>query len=269
MYENYFGLKESPFSVTPDPRFFFFSRHHQEALTTLLYGIESRRGFIQLSGEIGAGKTTICRALLKRLEGRVHSSLVFNPKLSEFEVLQAIVEDFGIQPKGKKRKAYFDALNHFLLEEAEKGFNAIVILDEAQLLSPKSLEQIRLLSNLETTNKKLLQIILVGQPELKVLLNRPDLKQLRQRITIRYHLPELSREDTAQYVAHRMSVAGGDPQVFSQEATEMLFELSAGIPRIINVLADRALLAAFTRNSKVVDRATVECAQEDLEGIRV
>ncbi|MBN1687947.1 MAG: AAA family ATPase [Candidatus Omnitrophica bacterium] len=269
MYENFFGLRESPFNMTPDPRFVYFSRHHLEALSNLLYGVESRRGFIQITGEIGAGKTTICRTLLNKLEGKAHTSLLFNPRLSEFEVLQAIVEDFGITPPGKKRKHYFDALNNFLIEESQKGFNAVAIIDECQLLSPKALEQVRLLSNLETPIHKLLQIILVGQPELKDLLNRPCLKQLRQRITIRYHLPELSREDVRNYIAHRLTVAGAERNFFSEEAGELIYHLSSGIPRVINVLADRALMAAFTQNSTVVTQQMVECAQADLEGVHV
>ena len=269
MYESFFGLKEAPFNVTPDPRFLYLSRHHKEALAALQYGVESCRGFIQITGEIGAGKTTLYRMLLHQLRGKVHSSLVFNPKFSELEILQVIVEDFGIKPEGKKRKHYFDGLNRFLLEEAEKGFNAIVIIDEAQLLTPKSLEQIRLLSNLETATKKLLQIILVGQPELKDLLSRPDLEQLRQRITVRYHLPELSQHEVGKYIDHRMEVAGAEGECFSPEAVEMIYQLSSGIPRVINVLADRALLVAFTLNTRYVEGKMVESAQADLEGVRV
>ncbi len=267
MYENFFGLKETPFNLTPDPRFVYFSRNHLEALSNLMYGIESRRGFIQITGEIGAGKTTLCRTLLKKLDGKIHSSLVFNPKLSEFELLQSIVEDFKIKPSGKKRKDYYDSLNRFLLEETEKGFNAIVIIDEAQLLSPRALEYIRLLSNLETTTQKLLQIILVGQPELKDILTRPDLEQLRQRITIRYHLAELSKVDVHNYLAHRLSVAGATRNFFTPDACDLIYQFSSGIPRIINVMADRALMAAFTQNSWEVSVPMVECAQTDLEGV--
>ena len=267
MYESFFGLSETPFNLTPDPRFVYFSRYHLEALSNLIYGIESRRGFIQITGEIGAGKTTLCRTLLKRLDGKIHSSLVFNPKLSEFELLQAIVEDFEIKPPGKKRKDYYDALNRFLLDETEKGFNAIVIIDEAHLLSPRALEQVRLLSNLETSTKKLLQIILMGQPELKDLLNRPDLAQLRQRITIRYHLPELAKEEVTNYIAHRLTVAGAERSFFTAEACDMIYQLSSGIPRVINVLADRAMMSAFTQNSMEVGASMVECAQADLEGV--
>lgn len=266
MYETYFGLKESPFNVTPDPKFLYLSQSHQNALSALLYGVESRRGFIQITGEIGAGKTTLCRLLLQKLVGVAHSSLVLNPKLSQFELLQVMVEDFGITPKGKKRKDYFEALNKFLLEELARGFNAVVIIDEAQLLTPKALEHIRLLSNFETSSQKLLQIILAGQPELKDLLNRKDLKQLRQRITIRAHLPELSREDTETYVEHRLKVAGTEKHLFTKDALDMIYQLSSGIPRLINVLADRAMIAAYIQNSPVIHASMVETAQADLEG---
>lgn len=267
MYETYFGLKEAPFNMTPDPRFLYYSKHHKEALSSLIYGVETRRGFLQLTGEIGAGKTTLCRTLLGKFGDTVHSALILNPRLSETEIIQTIVEDFGIAVNGTKRKTFFDALNRFLLAETEKGYNAVVIIDEAQLLSQKVLEQIRLLTNLETSTKKLLQIILVGQPELKEFLNRPDLLQCKQRIAIRYHLPELSREDISHYLRHRMRVAGAAQDVFSEDAAEQIFKVTGGIPRLINVLADRALLAAYAKGTKLVDSMLVECAQEDLEGV--
>lgn len=269
MYESFFGLKECPFNVTPDPRFLYFSRHHQAALSSLLYGVESRRGFIQLTGEIGAGKTTLCRTLLTKLGDKVHTSLVINPKLSEFELLQVIVEDFGIKPKGKKRKDYFDALNRFLLEELEKGYNAVVIIDEAQILSAKALEQIRLLTNFETPNRKLLQIILAGQPELKDVLERPDLKQLKQRIAIRSHVPELSREEVGDYIEHRLKVAGARSSFFAPGALDLLYHISSGIPRIINILADRAMMTAFTQNIRLIEPSMVEYAQADVAGVPV
>lgn len=269
MYESFFGLKEPPFNVTPDPRFIYFSRHHLEALSALLYGIESRRGFIEITGEIGAGKTTLCRTLLKEIQGRAHSAFIFNPRLSEMEILQVIVEDLGVVPNGRRRKDYFDSLNRFLLQELEKGNNAVLIIDEAQNLSPRALEQIRLLSNLETTREKLLQIVLVGQPELRALLARPELAQLRQRITVRYHLPALSLEETGKYIAHRLRVAGSEERLFTPEAVERIYERSNGIPRLINVLADRALLGAFAKGIRIVETALVEEAQADLEGVRV
>ena len=267
MYESFFGLKESPFNVTPDPRFFYHGRQHKEALSTLLYGVESRRGFMEVTGEIGAGKTTLCRTLLKEFQGRAHSAFIFNPKLSELELLQTIVEDFGILPKGKRRKDYFDGLNRLLLQELERGHNAILIIDEAQNLNPRALEQIRLLSNMETTREKLLQIILVGQPELRTLLAREDLVQLRQRITIRIHLSALDREETEKYLSYRLHVAGSEESFFTKEAIDRIYELSTGIPRLINVLADRALLASFTRSIRMVEAAFVEEAHLDLQGI--
>lgn len=269
MYESFFGLKEAPFNVTPDPRFVYLSRHHLEALSALLYGIESRRGFIEVTGEIGAGKTTICRTLLKEIQDRVHTAFIFNPKLSEFELLQTIVEDLGVVPKGKRRKNYFDALNRFLLEELEKGVNTVIIIDEAQNLSPRALEGIRLLSNLETAREKLLQIILVGQPQLRTLLARPDLAQLHQRITVRYHLPALNREEIEKYLAHRLRVAGSEELFFTPEAMDRIYERSEGIPRIINVLADRALLGAFVKGTRMVEAAVVDEAHADLEGVEV
>ncbi len=269
MYETFFGLREAPFNVTPDPRFIYLTHHHQEALSALLYGIESRRGFIEITGEIGAGKTTICRTLLKELQGKIPTAFIFNPNLSELELLQAVVEDLGIRNKGRKRKDYFDGLNHFLLQQLERNSTAVVIIDEAQNLSPRALEQIRLLSNLETTREKLLQIILVGQPELKDLLDRPDLVQLRQRITIRYHLPALNLQETEGYIAHRLRVGGAGEELFTLGAMERIYEISTGVPRLINVLADRAMLAAFVKGIRMVGPAFVEEAWADLEGVRV
>jgi len=269
MYESFFGLNESPFNITPDPRFVYWSSQHQAVVCAMHYGVESRRGFIQITGEIGAGKTTLIRTFLRQIGEKVHTALVFNPKLSELQLLQGIVEDFGLKPKAKKRKEYYDCLNHFLLEESAKGFNAVVIIDEAQLLPPRALEQIRLLSNLETTTQKLLQIILMGQPELRTLLKRPDLKQLRQRITVRCHLAELSLDEVGQYICHRLNVAGAERNFFKLDAIARIHELSSGIPRVINVLADRAMLAGYVKNVYEIDAALVECAEADLQGVTV
>jgi general secretion pathway protein A len=267
MYEPFFGLKEPAFNLTPDPRFVYFSRHHQEALSAMLYGVENRKGFIQLTGEIGAGKTTLCRTFLKKLTGSVHTSLVLNPRFSEFELLQVIIEDFGIKPMRRKKKDYLDALSQFLLDEVKKGFNAVVIIDEAQLLTPKAMESIRLLSNFETPTTKLIQIVLVGQPELKVLLDRQDLRQVKQRINIRYHLPALSREEAGHYIGHRLSVAGTDKIFFTEQAIDLVHQMSSGVPRVINALADRAMLAAYTQNSKLIVPSMVEYANADMQGI--
>jgi len=267
MYESFFGLTESPFNMTPDPRFVYFSKHHQEALSAMKYGVQYRRGFIQVTGEIGAGKTTLSRSLLNQLGDDVHSALILNPKLSDLELLQTIVEDFGIKPTSKKRKAYFDALNTFLLEETQKGKNAVLIIDEAQLLTPRALEGIRLLSNLETPSQKLLQIILIGQPELKDLIARPDLRQLRQRITVRFHLPALFHEEVSNYLEQRLRVAGLTEKVFLDDAVQMISEFSGGIPRLINVLADRAMLGAYANGVKQISAGMIEYALADIEGV--
>lgn len=266
MYETYFGLRESPFNVTPDPRFIFFSQKHSEAFSSLLYGIETRKGFIAITGEIGAGKTTLCRVLLEMIKGRAKTSLILNPTLSDSQLLNSIVEDFGIELKTKNRKECFDRLNQFLLREFNSGGNAVLIIDEAQDLKARSLEQIRLLSNLETNTEKLLQIILVGQPELRETLADPSLEQLRQRITVSYHLKTLDVKETEAYIRHRLHIAGLDENVsvFDASAIATVYKYSEGIPRLINVLCDRALLAAYTKGAKSVDTPIVEEARLDL-----
>lgn len=272
MYEEYFGLKEPPFNITPDPRYIFFSRKHLEAFSSLLYGIESRKGFIAITGEIGAGKTTLCRVLLEELKGRARTSIILNPNLSENELLLSIVQDFGIQLTSRNKKECFDSLNRFLLQEYQNGFNVVLIIDEAQDLKARALEQVRLISNLETASQKLIQIVLVGQPELRAMLNSPALKQLRQRIGVWYHLMRLDREETLRYVSHRLKVAGWENEIFSliePAAVDSIFSYTEGIPRLINIICDRCLLAAFARGSKVVDVSLVEEAQAELEGAAV
>ena len=270
MYEDYFGLKELPFNITPDPRYIFFSKKHLEAFSSLLYGIESRKGFVAITGEIGAGKTTLCRVLLEELKGRARTSIILNPNLSNTELLLSIVQDFGIGIASRNKKECFDSLNRFVLREFHNGYNVVLIIDEAQDLKPKSLEQIRLLSNLETASQKLIQIILVGQPELRMTLNSPSLKQLRQRIGVWYHLTTLDRGETLRYIEHRLKVAGWNGETFAlfePAAIDLIFEHSEGIPRLVNVLCDRSLLAAYARNSRLVDTAMVEDAHIELEGM--
>jgi general secretion pathway protein A len=272
MYKDYFGLQESPFNVTPDPRFIFFSRKHRDAFSCLVYGIESRKGFIQVTGEIGAGKTTLCRAVLEKFKTKTHSALILNPMLSELLLLRTIAEDFGITLNGRGKKECFDGLNRFLLEEFHKGFNTVLIIDEAQNLTPKTLEQIRLLSNLETNSEKLIQIILVGQPELRDLLARKSLAQLRQRINVRFHLTALDRSEVEEYIIHRLTVAGlaeGVVMPFAPQAIDFIFEQSKGVPRVINNMCDTALLAAYARGVRQVDGPLAEEAHHEAEGLVV
>jgi len=267
VYKDFFGFKENPFNMTPDPSFIYFSKKHLEAFASLLYGIEQRKGFLEITGEIGAGKTTICRRLIEELAGKAKTSFIFNSDLSDTQLLQAIVEDFGIEPKRATKKAYFDALNRFLLEELKNGGNVVLIIDEAQNLSMRSLEQVRLLSNLETEKEKLLQIVLVGQPELRQTLKNPALLQLRQRISIRYHLTSLDLEETGKYIRHRLDVAGFKGESpFESEALDVAYTYTDGIPRLLNVLCDKALLAAFVQDSKNVTKEIMEQAREEIEG---
>ncbi|MGH8056605.1 MAG: ExeA family protein, partial [Candidatus Entotheonellia bacterium] len=270
MYCAFFGLQEKPFSVTPDPRFLFLSQSHQEALGHLLYGIEERKGFIEVTGEVGTGKTVVCRALLERLGPHVRTALVFNSFLSELELLRSINEDFGIAAHGNTKKELIDELNRFLIEGFREGRNAVVIIDEAQNLAPAVLEQIRMLSNLETAGGKLLQIILVGQPELRVQLNRPDLRQLNQRIAVRYHISPLDRHATVDYIHHRLLVAGSHGGVrFTSFALNRIYRESQGIPRKINLLCDRALLTGYVRGTTEIDRRTVRQASAELAGGKI
>jgi general secretion pathway protein A len=267
MYCPFFGLQEKPFSITPDPRFLFLSPSHQEALGHLLYGIEERKGFITITGEVGTGKTLICRALLERLGRHVRTALVFNSFMLEIELLRSINEDFGIRQSGGTRKELIDQLNQYLLGEFSAGRNAVLIIDEAQNLATPVLEQIRMLSNLETERGKLLQIVLVGQPELRQQLARPELRQLNQRIALRYHIQPFDRQETEDYINHRLVVAGSHGGVkFSRRALSVIYRHSAGIPRKINLLCDRAMLSAYVRGSNRIEHRHVRQAWNELEG---
>jgi general secretion pathway protein A len=267
MYCPFFGLQEKPFSITPDPRFLFLSASHQEALGHLLYGIEERKGFITITGEVGTGKTLLCRALLERLGRHVRTALIFNSFLLEIELLRAINEDFGLGQNGASRKELVDHLNQYLLAEFRAGRNAVLIIDEAQNLAPALLEQIRMLSNLETERGKLLQIVLVGQPELRQQLARPELRQLNQRIALRYHLQPFDQQETQEYITHRLVVAGSHGSVkFSRRALSSIFRHSDGIPRKINLLCDRAMLSAYVHGSSLIGQTHVRQAWKELEG---
>ncbi len=268
MYASHFGLKQAPFSIAPDPRYLFMSERHREALAHLLYGVGGGGGFVLLTGEIGAGKTTVCRCFLEQIPRRCNVAYIFNPKLSTAELLQSICDEFRIPlPGGPEAslKAHVDALNEFLLKTHAVGQNNVLIIDEAQNLSPEVLEQLRLLTNLETSERKLLQIILIGQPELRQMLAQPELEQLAQRVIARYHLDALSEEETAQYIQHRLETAGlKRGSLFERKALKRIHELTRGVPRRINLLCDRALLGAFAEGKARVDKAIVEKAAEEV-----
>ena len=271
MYTSFFGLAEKPFAITPDPRYLYLSERHAEALAHLLYGINESGGFIQLTGEVGTGKTTVVRTLLSRVPHHADVAVILNPRVTPVEFLLTICEELGVGIPETDRdsvKQMVDALNRRLLNAHAEGRRIIVLVDEAQNLSIDVLEQVRLLTNLETPTQKLLQIILIGQPELRELLDRTDLRQLAQRITGRYHLMPLSREETKGYVRHRLRVAGATEDIFTPGALSELHRLSLGIPRVINVACDRALLGAYTQETKKITASLVRQAAGEVYGRR-
>ena len=271
MYLSFFGLNEKPFAITPDPRYLYLSERHAEALAHLLYGINESGGFIQLTGEVGTGKTTVVRTLLSRVPHHADVAVILNPRVTPVEFLLTICEELGLPIADADRssvKQMVDALNRRLLTAHAEGRRIIVIVDEAQNLSADVLEQVRLLTNLETPTQKLLQIILIGQPELRELLDRTELRQLAQRITGRYHLEPLSSEETKGYVRHRLRVAGTTGDIFTAAALAEVFRLSRGIPRVINVTCDRALLGAYTQETGKVGAALVRRAAGEVYGRR-
>lgn len=266
MYEAHFGLTEKPFSLTPNPRYLFLSRTHQEALAHLRYGLDNRVGFIAVSGEVGTGKTTILRSLFGQLdESRFLLALVFNPCLTPIELLRAINREFGLTAGGEDSLALVDELNRFLLEENLSGKTPVLVIDEAQNLTAEVLEQIRLLSNLETDADKLVQIVLVGQPELDETLDRPELRQLSQRIAVRCRLELLDQVETRSYVGHRLEVAGVFGELFDPPALAAVYRWTQGLPRLINLLCDRALLCAYAANRYHVSLVDVRQAIGELE----
>lgn len=267
MYCDHFGFGEPPFALTPNPAFLFLSSHHQEAFAHLLYGIENRAGFIELSGEVGTGKTTVIRTFLNQLAPDAHrTALIFNPTLSPLGLLQGICREFGLPGTSSEKGELLDELNRFLLDENRAGRTVVLVIDEAQNLAPEVLEQIRLISNLETERSKLIQIVLVGQPELRRLLSREDLRQLNQRITVRYHLEPMGFTDAQQYIRHRIRVAAGgrEPVTFSAAAVKRIFRFSGGLPRLINAACDRALLVAYTREAREISPAMAAAAIADV-----
>ncbi len=269
MYTSFFGLQEKPFAITPDPRYLYLSERHAEALAHLLYGINEAGGFIQLTGEVGTGKTTVIRSLLEQLPGHADVALILNPRITPAEFLLTICEELHVPVPEAGRgstKTLMDVLGRHLLDTHASGRRVVLIVDEAQNLGTQTLEQVRLLTNLETATTKLLQIILIGQPELRELLDQPELRQLAQRITGRYHLNPLSQEESAGYVKHRMRIAGATAEVFTPSALREVHRLSGGIPRVINVICDRALLGAFTQEDHRAGGALVRQAASEVYG---
>jgi general secretion pathway protein A len=268
MYKKFYNFKEDPFNMTADPDFFFFSLHHQEAFSHLVYGIQQRKGILVVTGEIGTGKTTLCRTLLSRLDETTKTALILNPNFSDIQLLKLIIKDLGIPGNLKNKLELIEALNHFLIEQTALGRNVVVVIDEAQNLSVRQLEQVRLLSNLETEKEKLLQIILVGQPELYEKLKLNELRQLNQRVAVRYHILPLGREELAEYICHRLKIANNSRSsnnriYFTDEAVDIIFQNSGGTPRMVNILCDRALLAGFAAETNKIDQHILhKCAQE-------
>lgn len=268
MYPDYFGLKEPSFSITPDPQYLFLSHQHREALAHLLYGTGEQGGFVLLTGEVGTGKTTVCRAFLEQLPEHVDVALILNPALTGPELLQTICEEFRIElPPGTiSPKVLIDRLNAYLLDAHARGRRPVVLIDEAQNLAPDVLEQVRLLTNLETPKYKLLHIFLVGQPELRELLRRERLRQLDQRITARFHITPLHKGEIADYVRHRLAVAGVERRLFTNGALRRIYQLTGGVPRLINTLCDRALLGAYATRRPLVNARIVTQAHRELRG---
>jgi general secretion pathway protein A len=271
MYAQFFGLSHEPFSIAPDPRYLFMSERHREALAHLLYGVNGGGGFVLLSGEIGTGKTTVCRCFLEQIPANTNVAYIFNPKQSTQELLRSVCDEFHLtysatDPAGlPSAKDYVDALNAFLLDGHAAGRNNVLVIDEAQSLSADVLEQLRLLTNLETNERKLLQIMLIGQPELRLMLALPELEQLSQRVLARFHLDALSEDETVQYIQHRLSVAGlKGPVPFSRKGIKRIQQITRGVPRRINLLCDRAMLGAYAEGKGTIDQSIVNKASSEV-----
>jgi len=267
VYREFYNLKEKPFSLTPDPQFLYLSEHHRTAIESLLYGINHRVGFMVVTGEIGTGKTTICRTLLERLDKNVKTAVIFNSLLTGRELLESILQDFGYPSRGKSRKELIDTLDTFLVQRLSQGENTVLIIDEAQNLSISVLEQIRMLSNLETEKEKMLQIILLGQLEFDHILKSPRLKQLNQRISIRLHLVPFTRSETESYIYQRLILGGARGSItFSKSALDNIYKFSKGIPRLINLCCDRSLMGGFVEQTCYIDRQIIKKAKKSLAG---
>jgi general secretion pathway protein A len=266
MYESFYGLRENPFNVTPNPEYIYLGENHREALAQLLYGVKERKGFIVITGEVGTGKTTLIHYLLDRLNGNhTKTALLFNPKLTVDDFIQYILKDLGVRVQGKTKGEYLHNLHRYLLSAYQRDERVILIVDEAQGLKPELLEEIRLLSNLETSRSKLLQIVLLGQPELDKTLSQSGFRQLRQRINLRYHLAPLSEKETSEYIGKRLRIAGAKEPIFTERAIKQIYLESGGIPRLINILCDNALLNGYALDQKRVNESSVKEVAKDLD----
>lgn len=267
IYNEFYGFSEQPFNITPDPRFLFYSEGHREAFNHMLFGVKERKGFIQMTGEVGAGKTTLCRAFLEQLGDNFKTALILNPCMTANQLIRTTLTEFGLPAPYNDRVRAYEILNEFLLEELAAGRDVVLIIDEAQDLSADLLEQVRLLSNLETDQRKLLQIVLIGQPELRDLLASEELRQLRQRITVRYHLSGLSSPETEHYIQHRLQIAGSNSApTFNRRALRKIHRSSKGIPRLINVVCDKALLCGYVDGEAHLTTRHVSRALSELGG---
>jgi general secretion pathway protein A len=267
MYQEFYGLSAPPFNITPDPRYLFFSRRHRQAFEHILFGISERKGFIQITGEVGAGKSTLCRKVLEELRDGYATALILNPVMTPIQLTRSVLRELGLDDSGNDRIRLVERLNDFLLERAHAGDVVVLFIDEAQDMSDELIEQVRLLSNLETDQHKLLQIVLIGQPELRDRLDAPALRQLRQRITVRYHLGSINRQETVGYIQHRLLVAGsnGRPS-FTRPAFRAIHRYSRGIPRLINAVCDKSLLCGYVQGRDQIGWWQVRRAIHDLEG---
>ena len=265
MYREFYGLLRDPFEMTPDPSFLYLGDTHREGLAMLVYAVKSRKGFVVLSGEVGTGKTTLLHALLSQLEADMPSAFIFNPKLEPLDFFHVLFDEFGIEKPCRTKAEYLLELNHFLIECLKEDRTALLIIDEAQNLSPEMLEEVRLLSNLETPTSKLLQIMLVGQPELSDMLDRDDLRQLRQRVVLRHNLKPFDREELGRYVDERLRLAGYSGKgIFKRPALKRIFEVTGGVPRLVNVVCDGALLAGYSRGLATLDGSIIDEVAQDL-----
>ncbi len=266
MYNHYYGFCEKPFSLTPDPHFLYLSKAHKRALAYLIYGLQDKKGFITITGGVGTGKTTIIQAVMKQLDDNTVVARVINTKVTSLQLLKMVVRDFGIQTETNNKEDMLEKLNQFLLEQYSKGHNVVIIIDEAQNLDSSTLEEIRLLSNLETEKDKLLQIVLAGQPELRITLRLPELRQLRQRITVSYHLSPLSHDEVVEYIRHRLAVAGAkEREIFSPAAVEEIYQVSGGIPRLINIICDAALVTGYVQECELITDDLIRDVIEELK----